>query len=177
MRVLADIGYRKINNMHDDSSQDQVSSLILQHFLPYRLVNLAKRVSDTYSWVYNQEFGLSIPEWRILARLGEHPGLSSKDIGAITFMDKSKVSRGVKQLEVKGLLEKTKDHRDNRVYYLALSEEGGRLYRKIVPTALSWEAELLQGLDVTEYRDLMRIMEKLDKRLDVMDVLPEEGKD
>jgi DNA-binding MarR family transcriptional regulator len=154
--------------MTDDSSNDKVSSLILQHFLPYRLVNLAKRVSDAYSWVYHQEFDLSIPEWRIFARLGEQPGLNSKDIGAITFMDKSKVSRGVKQLEEKGLLEKVKDSRDNRVYYLSLSERGRSLYQQVVPTALSWEAGLLQGLDVAEYRDLMRIMEKLDMRLDSM---------
>ncbi len=90
-------------------------SLILNQFLPFRLVNLAKRVSDTYSWVYDREFGLTIPEWRILARLGEQPGLSSKLIGEITLMDKSKVSRGVKQLEDKGLLLKNKDQQDNRV--------------------------------------------------------------
>jgi len=160
--------------MTDDLPEEKVSSLILHHFLPYRMVNLAKRVSDTYSWVYSQEFGLSIPEWRILARLGEQPGLSSKDIGSITFMDKSKVSRGVKLLETKGLLDKTQDARDNRIYYLALSEQGTRLYQKIVPTALNWEASLLAGLDVAEYRDLMRIMEKLDKRLDNMDSAPED---
>ncbi|MCV6615481.1 MAG: MarR family transcriptional regulator [Cellvibrionaceae bacterium] len=150
-------------------SNNEVSSLILNQFLPFRLVNLAKRVSDAYSWVYSREFGLTIPEWRILARLGEQPGLSSKVIGEITLMDKSKVSRGVKQLEAKGLLAKNKDSQDNRVYYLALTDAGMALYRQIVPTALEWEAQLLHSLDVPEYRDLFRVMEKLEQRLDQLE--------
>ncbi|WP_299772156.1 MarR family winged helix-turn-helix transcriptional regulator [uncultured Pseudoteredinibacter sp.] len=154
--------------MLQEAQLEKEPSLILNQFLPFRLVNIAKRVSDTYSWVYNREFGLSIPEWRILARLGEQPGLSSKLIGEITLMDKSKVSRGVKQLEDKGLLAKNKDQQDNRVYYLSLTEEGQQLYHSIVPTALDWEAELLQALDVSEYRDLFRVLEKLDRRLENM---------
>lgn len=154
--------------MLQEAQLEKEPSLILNQFLPFRLVNIAKRVSDTYSWVYNREFGLSIPEWRILARLGEQPGLSSKLIGEITLMDKSKVSRGVKQLEDKGLLVKNKDQQDNRVYYLSLTEEGQQLYHSIVPTALDWEAELLQALDVSEYRDLFRVLEKLDRRLESM---------
>ena len=154
--------------MLQEAQLEKEPSLILNQFLPFRLVNIAKRVSDTYSWVYNREFGLSIPEWRILARLGEQPGLSSKLIGEITLMDKSKVSRGVKQLEDKGLLVKNKDQQDNRVYYLSLTEAGQQLYHSIVPTALDWEAELLQALDVSEYRDLFRVLEKLDRRLEDM---------
>lgn len=154
--------------MLQEAQLEKEPSLILNQFLPFRLVNIAKRVSDTYSWVYNREFGLSIPEWRILARLGEQPGLSSKLIGEITLMDKSKVSRGVKQLEDKGLLVKNKDQQDNRVYYLSLTEAGQQLYHSIVPTALDWEAELLQALDVSEYRDLFRVLEKLDRRLESM---------
>lgn len=154
--------------MEQESQLSKDPSLILNQFLPFRLVNLAKRVSDTYSWVYSRDFGLTIPEWRILARLGEQPGLSSKFIGEITMMDKSKVSRGVKQLEDKGLLLKNKDQQDNRVYYLSLTEEGQKLYHAIVPSALSWEAELLKSLDVAEYRDLFRILEKLDQRLEDM---------
>ena len=36
---------------------------------------------------------------------------------------------------------------------------------EIGPRALDWEKELIEALDVSEYRDLMRIMEKLDKKV------------
>ena len=36
----------------------------------------------------------------------------------------------------------------------------------IVALALAWEAQLLDALDASEYRDLNRIIEKLARRLD-----------
>ncbi|MFT6898029.1 MAG: hypothetical protein ACJA13_002445 [Paraglaciecola sp.] len=36
---------------------------------------------------------------------------------------------------------------------------------KIAPKALDWVEELIGALDVSEYRDLMRIMEKLDNKV------------
>lgn len=149
-----------------ESLLESKPSLVLNQFLPFRLVNIAKRLSDSYSQVYGDEFGLSIPEWRIIARLYEQPTLSSTLIGELTHMDKSKVSRGVKQLEDKQLIKKHKDAKDNRVSYLELSEAGRKLYHDIVPQALIWEAQLLQALDVAEYRDLFRILDKLDSRID-----------
>ncbi|GGO75513.1 transcriptional regulator [Marinobacterium nitratireducens] len=145
-------------------------SLILQQFIPYRMVNTAKRISDNLSKIYvSEHFGVTIPEWRILARLAEDERLNSRDIGRITMMDKSKVSRGVKLLDGKGLLIKEKDEQDHRVTYLSLSEAGCRLYHELAPRALEWESRLIRVLDTSEYRDLMRILEKLDKQLDSME--------
>ena len=144
-------------------------SLLLNHFIPYRMVNLAKRISDSCADIYRDDFGISIPEWRILARLAEHDAQNSRCLGQVTFMDKSKVSRAVKQLDSKGYLSKRKDRDDNRVTYLSLTKAGRRLYHEIVPRALDWEKRLISALDIDEYRDLMRVLEKLERRLEVMD--------
>jgi DNA-binding MarR family transcriptional regulator len=151
-------------------SEPSNKSLILQQFIPYRMVNTAKRISDNLSLIYNSdEFGVTIPEWRILARLAEDRRLNARDIGRITQMDKSKVSRGVKQLDDKGHLIKEKDAQDNRVTYLSLSPSGLALYHELAPQALKWESHLINALDTSEYRDLMRILEKLDRQLDQME--------
>ncbi|MCL2913290.1 MarR family transcriptional regulator [Shewanella corallii] len=142
-------------------NEKQQPSLLLHHFIPYRLANLADTVSTACSKIYRDTFGLSIPEWRILARLAEQDGLNSKLIGRITFMDKSKVSRAVKQLEDKGLLVRS-TQQDKRVCQLSLTKKGLELYNQLVPIALEWESELLSSLSITEYRDLLRILEKLD---------------
>jgi DNA-binding MarR family transcriptional regulator len=151
-------------------SEQSSKSLILQQFIPYRMTNLAKRISDSLSEIYSSdEFGVTIPEWRILARLAEDKRLNARDIGRITQMDKSKVSRGVKLLDYKGYLIKQKDDQDNRVTYLSLSDAGRTLYEAIAPQALAWESRLIGALDTSEYRDLMRILAKLDKQLDQME--------
>ncbi len=144
-------------------------SLLLNQFFPYLMANLAKRISDSCATIYNDEFDLSIPEWRILARLAENERQNSLELARVTFMDKSKVSRAVKQLDDKGLLRKKKDKEDNRVTYLSLSGQGKKLYHRIAPQALAWESRLLGVLDVTEYRDLIRIIQKLDGKLDEFD--------
>jgi len=145
------------------------SSLLLSQFFPYLMANLAKRISDSCATIYNEQFDLSIPEWRILARLAENEQQNSLELARLTFMDKSKVSRAVKLLDDKGYLRKEKDDSDNRVTYLSLSSRGTRLYHQIAPEALAWEGSLLEVLDVTEYRDLIRVIQKLDQRLDEFD--------
>ena len=153
-------------------TDSSTASLVLQQFIPYRMVNLAKRISDAYSHIYSGEFGLTIPEWRILVHLGEKSPLNAKDLGEIGSMDKSKVSRAVKFMEDKGYLVKERDQEDNRASYLSLTDEGYQLYHALAPKALEWEASLLEALGTTEYRDLMRILGKLEARVTVLEKGP-----
>jgi len=143
--------------------------LLLNQFIPYRMVNLANRISDSCATIYQHKFGISIPEWRILARLGESGSQNSSDLARLTLMDKSKVSRAVKALDEKGYLLKKRDVSDNRATFLSLSEQGQSLYHQIAPDALDWEGKLLTALEVAEYGDLMRIISKLDRQLDHFD--------
>jgi DNA-binding MarR family transcriptional regulator len=137
----------------------------LKQFVPYRMVHLAANISLALSKIYKQEFDISIPEWRVLAQLAEQQKLYSKDIGEITSMDKSKVSRAVKVLENKQYLIKQTDTKDNRAAYLSLTAKGKALYQKIVPKALQWEKELTEVLDASEHNVLMKILDKLDEQV------------
>jgi DNA-binding MarR family transcriptional regulator len=143
-------------------------SLSLNHYLPYQLANLAKRVSDACNAEYGAPYDISVAEWRLLARLGEHEELHSRGLGDTTFMDKSRVSRAIKQLEGKGYLVRRVDAEDNRASYLSLTVSGRELYSQIVPRALDWEAELLSALERTEHTDLLRVIAKLEAKLEQM---------
>lgn len=139
--------------------------LVLSQYLPYQLVNLAKRVSDACNREYGEPYGISIAEWRILARLGQQQELHSRGLGGITFMDKSRVSRALAQLQSKGYLARRTDPEDNRASFLTLTRKGKTLYQKIVPLALSWEEDFLKVLNLREQRDLRRLLSKLERRL------------
>ena len=69
--------------------------LHLEGFLPYRLSVLSNTVSSAIAAAYFANFGLSIPEWRIVAVLAANPGLSAAEVTARTAMDKVAVSRAV----------------------------------------------------------------------------------
>ena len=147
---------------------DARSDLKLTRFLPYVINNLAERISAGLSTLYSDEYGLTIPEWRVIANLAEHNTLNARQIVQFTTLEKSTVSRAVNNLSARGLVSQQRTEGDNRVKDLALTEAGETLYRSIVPRALAWERDLLEDLNAGEYRDLLHSLYKLEARLDSM---------
>jgi len=152
-------------NKAGETARTVRDELKLESFLPYVLTRLAQGVSVELSGIYGAEFGLSVPEWRVLANLAEHGTLNARQIVDFTAMAKSKVSRAVQSLDQRGLVTQQRADSDNRAKDLALTTRGAALYRDIVPKVLAWEESLLEGLAVGEYRDLLYLLDKLGNRL------------
>ena len=148
------------------TQKQRVDTLTLKNFLPYTLVTIAERVSRAFAEIYSEQFDISIPEWRIIAWLGEREALTARDICRFTMMDKARVSRAVKTLHEKGLISQQRDRRDSRLRFLRLTRKGDALYRRIVPLALEWESRLRESISAEEQRRLMTILGKLDAGLD-----------
>ncbi len=137
--------------------------LRLSEFLPYRLSIASNAVSDRVAQVYHAQYGLKIPEWRVLAVVAEHDETTQAALVAATQMDKMTVSRGVAELVKRGLLER-RPAEDRRTLKLRLSTRGGSLYGEIAPLALAIEAELLAGFSTAERDMLMTLLQRLEHR-------------
>jgi DNA-binding MarR family transcriptional regulator len=135
--------------------------LDLDRFMPYRLSVLTNRVSSAIARHYSERFGLSIPEWRVIAVLGQAPGLSARDVAARTAMDKVQVSRAVSSLLASKRLTRTAHASDGRVAHLALSAKGQAIYNEVVPLALSLEERFLSVLTAKERESLDALLTKL----------------
>lgn len=135
--------------------------LRLEDYLPYRLWVLSSRVSRNLSRQYAERFGLSIPQWRVLAMLGESRDLCADEICRLTEMDKVSVSRAVHALMDQGRAERERDGSDGRRARIRLTRKGRSVYRKLVPLALTQEQGLLRGLNETEKRQLDRLLTRL----------------
>jgi DNA-binding MarR family transcriptional regulator len=135
--------------------------LILENFLPYRLSILSNTVSSAIAIAYDKRFGLTIPEWRVIAVLGRFPGLSAVEVAERTMMDKVAVSRAVTKLLKNGRLDREFADADRRRSILNLSEEGKRVHDDIAPLALKFEADLLDGLSDEEINALNSTIERL----------------
>lgn len=144
------------------------SKLKLDSFLPYVLAKLSGSISTGLSHIYVDEYGVSVPEWRIISNLAEHGTLNARQIVEFASMEKSTVSRAVKGLTARRLISQKLASVDNRAKDLALTRSGEALYRRIAPRVLDWERDLLEGLEVSEYRDLLYLLEKLNKRLQAL---------
>jgi DNA-binding MarR family transcriptional regulator len=135
--------------------------LILEDFLPYRLSILSNTVSSTIASTYDKRFGLSIPEWRVIAVLGRFPGLSAVEVAERTLMDKVAVSRAVSKLLKSGRIDRQFANADRRRSILNLTEEGRKVHDEIAPLALKFEEDLLHGLDDHEIHTLNILTERL----------------
>ena len=137
------------------------NELKLKDFLPYRLSVLSNRISNDIARRYQERFSLTIPEWRVMASLGETPGLSARQVADKTAMDKVAVSRAVAGLlAVKSITRKT-DTADKRKIILTLSKKGQAVYRQVVPVALAYEAAILDQLEPGEKRTLSKLLDRI----------------
>jgi DNA-binding MarR family transcriptional regulator len=136
----------------------------LGKFLPYRLSVLTNLVSSTIAAAYQQRFGLSIPEWRVLAVLAPHPGISATEVAELTRMDAVAVSRAVARLAAAGRLRRTTSRDDRRRSVLSASTAGMAVYREVAPLALGYESELLAALTAGERAALDRALDALTSR-------------
>jgi DNA-binding MarR family transcriptional regulator len=134
-------------------------TLELDRFLPYRLSVLANTMSVAIATAYAERFGLSIPEWRVMAVLAQQPGLSAAQVATRTAMDKVAVSRAVASLARARRVERTLEQSDRRRSRLQLTPKGLAVYREVVPFALAYEDAVLRGLPA-------RARQKLDALLD-----------
>ncbi len=135
--------------------------LILEEFLPYRLSITSHTVSTNISRVYEKRFGVSIPEWRVIAILGRYPGLSAVEVADRTLMDKVAVSRAVTKLIMNGRIDRVFADADRRRSILNLSEQGREVHNEIAPLALQFERELLQDIGTDEYATFSAVLEQL----------------
>jgi len=141
------------------------SEFELECFLPYRLSLLTNTVSQGIASSYRKQHDISVTEWRILAVLGRFPGLAAKEIANRTAMDKVAVSRAVKSLVEKKLLQRIIDPSDRRRQALHITpEKGWKLLQKVIPLAKNYEQQLLDALTAGEKAALFVALEKLQSK-------------
>ncbi|MEM9084478.1 MAG: MarR family winged helix-turn-helix transcriptional regulator [Pseudomonadota bacterium] len=151
---------RKASHTTDEVGQ-------LSQFLPYQLSVASNAVSALIAERYRNRFGLKIPEWRIMAVLGDlhtretSAGMTQRALTDATVMDKVAVSRACKVLENRGLIERAPNAADGRSHMMVLTQEGRKIHQEVLPLALATEGEILDGFSESEQKRFRVMLEKL----------------
>ena len=135
--------------------------LQLERYLPYRLSILSNRISALISETYSAKFALSITEWRIMAVLGEYPGVSADEVSLKTQIEKSILSRAISKLLQRKLLEREFDPADKRRSMLRLTETGLSVYDELVPISYDYEQQLLTCFNAAESKQFSELIDRL----------------
>ena len=130
-------------------------TLELENFLPYRLNRLAYAVSRNFSRIYRERFGLTRPEWRLIATLGQFGVMTATAVAHHSSMHKTKVSRAVTALEQRRWLKRNPDQADRRVEHLMLTKAGLEAYRELVPLGHEFEQRLLTQISARDRKAIL----------------------
>lgn len=136
--------------------------LVLDSFIPYRLSVASNSVSDAIARTYEALFGLSIPEWRLIAVVAEEAGITQQAIGRRTRMDKVTVSRAAIALVGRGLMARQANADDRRSHLLVLTDAGRDLYAVVAPKALELERKLFSPFDRQEVERFTAMLRRIE---------------
>jgi DNA-binding MarR family transcriptional regulator len=150
------------------------SALVLEEYLPYRISVLSNLVSRTLARLYEQRFGLTVAEWRIMAVLARFGPLSANAVCDRTAMDKVQVSRAVARAVDNGLVDRGVDALDRRRSVLTLTSKGRGIHDQIVPLAVNLQSNLLGSLTAEENCRLNDMLTQLYSRARELHGTPEE---
>ena len=149
----------------DAMQRDGAPVLALESFLPYRLNLVSETVSQAFASLYETQFGIARPEWRVIALLGQYGRLTAKTIGERSAMHKTKVSRAVASMEKRKLVIRTPNPDDMRESFVELSPDGQSIYEAIVPQALAFTQSLQDSLSAAQRDVLEDMLERIMERV------------
>ena len=139
----------------------------LTDFLPYLLSITSNAVSDRIADEYRARFGLKIPEWRVMAVLGDAGSRTQRALAQATRMDKVAVNRACRMLEDRGLIARSPNATDGRSHHLELTGPGRQMHGAIMPLALDMEAQLFAALDPAERMTFKDLLERICAQADM----------
>lgn len=154
----------EVQNAEPDAANPADTPLLqLEGFLPHRLNVLSSLVSQAPTQVYS-EYGIGIPEWRVLVSLGQFGTMTGKAIGARTHMHKTKVSRAVAELEARRFVARKENRADRREAFLSLTPAGRAVYEELAPRALQFTEKLSEVVNPADRAAFDRAVAQLTER-------------
>ena len=110
---------------------------------------------------YRTRFGLSVPEWRVMAVLGDSGAQTQRDLTRRTLMDKVAVNRACKVLEERDFAARTPNEADGRSHLLDLTEDGRAVHDQVMPLAVEMERRIFAGFEEEELAQFRLLLRKL----------------
>jgi DNA-binding MarR family transcriptional regulator len=154
------------------------TTLHIGHFLTFQIIRLANAAKANVTRKYLADFGLSVPEWRLLAMTVRFEPVRFSELVANSSIDKGQASRTLQVLTRRGLIAaqtlgggRRRPADGGAPVILTVTGKGRRLYETLLPVAQRNQAQLLHLLTREERRMLWIILNKLFAAIGELDVL------
>ena len=130
----------------------------LPGLMTIRIIDLLEVLRRSGTMANKREFGLSGIEWRIMSVVGGHAPLSLNDLSELLGLDTGQVSRAVKVLVARGLLDRSRKPGGPSIV-ITLSAEGEQLHERMVELAVKRNAALVKGIPAEEIERFAKVLD------------------
>ena len=136
--------------------------------LSTRLLRLSNTLALYSSRRYRQQFGVTLPEWRVMSIVAARDGTTARDISRELATDKAWVGLSVKSLARRGFLTRSADKQDTRRVLLSLTRQGRQMHDAIISVARQRQRRLRAALPEGAADMLSASLERLQAEADRM---------
>jgi len=130
-------------------------------YFPYHLTFPVATISRVLGSAMEARFGLRSTHWRIMALLGSHGPVSTRELSRYLSSERSAISRATTDLIAHGYVLRVIHPLDRRLLMLHFSASGKRLFERMGALALEFEAVLLKDMTRDEVSIVAAALKKL----------------
>jgi MarR family transcriptional regulator, organic hydroperoxide resistance regulator len=105
-------------------------------------------------------------QWMVLIRLWEREGLAQAELSDLTLRDAPTMSRIVRGMEERDMVERRRSAEDGRVQLVFLTEHGRALQKKLVPVARGLVERMVRGVAKADLATTRRSLERMFENLE-----------
>ena len=142
-------------------------------FLTYRVLRLSNTFGLYASRRYREQFGMTLPEWRVMSIIAAWEPTSAREISRVLATDKAWVGLSVEKLQRRGFVTRTPDAQDARRTLIRFTREGKAMHDAILAVARRRQRRLLaalpDGATATLIASLDRLQAEADRMLSELD--------
>lgn len=131
----------------------------LNDHIAVRIVRISEALTRTSTRTIEGRWGLKNTDLRLLNTLDGEEAVAVSEIARRVHIDKAWVSRSLRELETRGLVERRPDPADTRQTLISLSPRGREMLEQVRPQALRSELRLLNGIDARLLKDMLDRLE------------------
>lgn len=135
----------------------------LSKVVPYRLARSNSEMVKLVSLLCEAN-GFKLNIWRVMSAIGTYKSISPMEIGKLTTIDKAMVSRAIRELVDRGLIDRRADARDARWAQIELTAAGTAVFEKMAAGIDALEKHMFGDLPPEKTAAFMEMLELIERR-------------
>ena len=132
------------------------------HFLPMiRELARCYQAFESFSARHVRTLGLTVPQFDIIATLGNTEGMTFKQLGEKTLITKGTLTGVVDRLESRKIVRRVASTTDGRSQLVQLTPEGEKLFSRIFPVHLNYLGKAFADINPDELQQAQAQLARL----------------